>query len=153
MNCQPFMNNVNSSTLLFFRSMTVENVTHFRLRRFTKSLCALHTFSHTTRCTRVEHIFWFRKPVIAYYVTNFMPQIKQMNRQSELLLHDAELLAALAFIVGDKNPGKFLFLSIFKLSTHEHEVLTIYTMHFKPINSISTFGYPFELLSPSAGPA
>ncbi|XP_015750307.1 PREDICTED: alpha-mannosidase 2C1-like, partial [Acropora digitifera] len=34
-------------------------------------------------------------------------RIKQMNRQSELLLHDAELLAALAFIVGDKNPDYY----------------------------------------------
>lgn len=36
-----------------------------------------------------------------------LPQIKQMNRQSELILHDAELLAALAFIVGDKNPDYY----------------------------------------------
>ena len=73
-----------------------------------------------------------------------LPQIKQMNRQSELLLHDAELLAALAFIVGDKNPGTFLLLLIFKLSAHEHEVWTIYAMHYKPENSISAFGYPLQ---------
>ncbi|XP_068702429.1 alpha-mannosidase 2C1-like [Montipora foliosa] len=45
-------------------------------------------------------------------------RIKQQNRQSEFLLHDAELLATLAFIINDKNPEYYPsqeFLRIWKL--------------------------------------
>lgn len=45
-------------------------------------------------------------------------RIKQGNRQSEFLLHDAELLSTLAFILGDKSPDCYPseeFLRIWKL--------------------------------------
>jgi len=45
-------------------------------------------------------------------------RIKQANRQSELLLHDAELLSTLSFILGDKNTEMYPseeFLRIWKL--------------------------------------
>ena len=46
---------------------------------------------------------------------NLFFQIKQGNRQSEFLLHDAEFMSTLAFVLGDNNPGLIVSFTCFSM--------------------------------------